>query len=149
MKIKSRRDPRNFFIPKSGQSTYGLVFVALSSGGILGVLAGCLASLPPPEGSGSLWESLVHSPQTQRLLFALTLQGFLNLIVSFTLGIIISHRTFGPIIIPIRRHIENLISGNYTSRVKLRKSDHFQDLAEQLNKLAETLESKAGARESA
>jgi HAMP domain-containing protein len=50
-----------------------------------------------------------------------------------------THRLIGPIL-PIRRHIRALQEGRYGQRVKLRKHDGLQDVADELNRLAETLE---------
>jgi HAMP domain-containing protein len=54
-----------------------------------------------------------------------------------------SHRYYGPLV-PIQRHIENLIKGNYDTRIHLRKGDELTELSASLNKLAETL--KAGKK---
>ncbi len=61
--------------------------------------------------------------------------------VTISIGIALSHRIFGPII-PLKRHVEALIAGQYESRVQLRKKDEFQDLATELNRLAAALEHK-------
>lgn len=52
--------------------------------------------------------------------------------------IFLSHRIFGPMV-PMRRHVQKLIAGDYTSRLKVRTSDEFQDLVHDLNDLAEKL----------
>ncbi len=51
-----------------------------------------------------------------------------------------SHRYYGPLI-PIQRHIDNMIKGDFTSRVHLRDGDEMMELRDSLNKLAETLQS--------
>jgi len=52
-----------------------------------------------------------------------------------------THRLIGPFR-PYTRHIDQLVKGDYTSRVKLRKGDldMFVDFGEQLNELAAKLE---------
>lgn len=55
------------------------------------------------------------------------------------LWIIFSHRIFGPMI-PIRRHVQRLTAGEFSSRVQVRPGDHFEDLVNDLNRLAEALE---------
>ena len=62
-------------------------------------------------------------------------------IVCLVLWLFYSHRVFGPLV-AIRRHIEKLTEGDYSSRVQLRSADEFQNLAEDLNRLAEALEAK-------
>jgi HAMP domain-containing protein len=53
--------------------------------------------------------------------------------------VVFSHRIFGPTV-PIRRHIQKLIAGDYSSRIRLRSGDEFKALAAELNTLAEKLE---------
>ncbi len=59
------------------------------------------------------------------------------------LWVIFSHRILGPMV-PIRRHIQSLIDGKYDSKITLRKNDEFKSVAEDLNKLAETLKNSRG-----
>jgi HAMP domain-containing protein len=54
---------------------------------------------------------------------------------------IFTHRLIGPTL-PIRRHIRALKEGLYTHRVTLRAHDGLQDVAEELNELAATLEER-------
>lgn len=60
--------------------------------------------------------------------------------ISVGVGVVLSHRIFGPMV-SIQRHVIEMNNGNYKSRVKLRKKDEFQDLANALNDLAARLES--------
>jgi signal transduction histidine kinase len=59
--------------------------------------------------------------------------------VSVFVGVRLSHRIYGPIV-QFRRHVANLIRGDYTSRVNLRDHDQFFELSEDLNALAEQLQ---------
>ena len=52
-----------------------------------------------------------------------------------------THRLIGPTL-PIMRHIKTLKEGFYSHRVKLREYDCFQEVADELNELAETLEQR-------
>jgi signal transduction histidine kinase len=54
---------------------------------------------------------------------------------------IYTHRLIGPTL-PIRRHIKALRDGLYSHRVVLRKHDGLQDVADELNALAKTLEER-------
>ena len=54
--------------------------------------------------------------------------------ITFSAGIALSHRIFGPVV-PFQRHLNNLIEGNYSSRVSLRKRDEFQELMISMNQL--------------
>lgn len=62
-------------------------------------------------------------------------------ILSIYMGIKLSHRIYGPMI-PLNRHIEKLIEGDYKSRVRLRKGDELTELSEALNRLATALEER-------
>lgn len=53
---------------------------------------------------------------------------------------IYAHRVAGPMV-PLERALDAMIAGDYSFRVRLRKSDEFQDLAKKINQLAESLES--------
>lgn len=61
--------------------------------------------------------------------------------VSVYTGVRLSHRIYGPIV-QIRKHVANLINGDFSSRVHLRDRDHFVELSEDLNLLAEKLQGK-------
>ena len=52
-----------------------------------------------------------------------------------------SRKLVGPQI-AFRRHIAAIESGDYSSRIVLRKGDAFDDVAHALNQLAETLEKR-------
>jgi len=54
-------------------------------------------------------------------------------------AMVYTHRMIGPTL-PIMRHVKALKEGFYSHRVVLREYDCFQELADELNELAETLE---------
>lgn len=72
---------------------------------------------------------------------------YLFLIIAFylvsviTVTILYTHRLIGPTI-AFKRHVRELISGNYDSKVILRKRDAFNELAIELNNLADKLKTK-------
>ena len=79
----------------------------------------------------------------QRTITTIGAIGLLILgVICLGLWLLYSHRIFGPTI-PIRRHIEKLIEGDYTSRVQLRSSDELKDIGSELNRLAEVLASRS------
>ncbi len=59
--------------------------------------------------------------------------------ITVAVSIFFTHRLVGPTY-AFRRHIRELKNGNYGSRVVLRKGDAFQEVAEDLNDLAVTLD---------
>ena len=62
-------------------------------------------------------------------------------VCGLALAVMLTHRIFGPVV-PIRAHIQKLIAGDFESRVRLRAKDEFQDVAKDLNELAEHLSQK-------
>lgn len=73
---------------------------------------------------------------------AITIIGTIGIvifaIICLGLWIIYSHRIFGPTV-AIRRHVECLSKGDYSSRIHLRNTDEFRELSAELNHLAEIL----------
>jgi methyl-accepting chemotaxis protein len=59
--------------------------------------------------------------------------------VLLSISVICSHQYAGPAV-ALRRQIEALKNGDYSSRVRLRRRDAFVELAEDLNELARILE---------
>ena len=62
-------------------------------------------------------------------------------VMMVTLITVYTHRMIGPTL-PIMRHIRALKDGFYSQRVKLRRYDCFQELANELNELAAALEKR-------
>lgn len=78
---------------------------------------------------------------------------FSNVLIVLGLGVVLgvlaifvwvrmNHRFFGPLV-PISRHIDELCKGNYESRLTLRKTDEWQEMADGLNRLAVALQERA------
>lgn len=86
-----------------------------------------------------LQEVISRQAHEFKLLSALLLVVYAALVVAVT--IIFTHRLIGPTL-PIRRHIRALQDGLYSHRVKLRTHDGLQELADDLNDLAEALEKR-------
>ncbi len=64
--------------------------------------------------------------------------------LSAWLGIVLTHRIFGPII-SFKKLVNDLKSGDYSARGTLRKNDEFQELMTNLNELAADLEKRHGS----
>ena len=58
-------------------------------------------------------------------------------------GVVEAHRTAGAAF-AIRRTVDALSSGAMGVRVRLRRGDHLQELAEAINRLAETIDAERG-----
>jgi HAMP domain-containing protein len=141
------RSYKNIFINPRQQFKYAFVFF----GGGLFLMAGflCLFLYTFNQNLNFLAQaygidpgvmvSLHHSLSTTAIAtiaFSLALSGLM-----LGAGVIMSHRVFGPMV-PIRRLIGELQAGNYSARGKLRKPDEFQDVMNDLNQLAQTLEQR-------
>lgn len=93
-------------------------------------------------------EASANSPAVmalQETFSQITLAGSVGLgllfLVCFGYWIVYSHRIFGPVV-PIRRTIQKLTDGDYKARIHLRLSDEFKNIADDINKLADSLEKK-------
>jgi methyl-accepting chemotaxis protein len=73
----------------------------------------------------------------------LVILGLIFMVACASVTIILTHRLVGPAY-AFRRQINELTSGTYTARIKLRENDAFTEVADDLNKLAETLERERG-----
>ncbi len=73
------------------------------------------------------------------LTFWLVVLLVVYLIITVAVSIFFTHKLVGPTY-AFRRHVRELGKGNYKSRIVLRKHDAFQEVADDLNELAVTLE---------
>src|SRR6185295_17648365 len=73
--------------------------------------------------------------------FTMMVGAFILGVFCILIGIKISNRIYGPLI-PLQRHIHNLIEGHYSSRAILRRHDEFVELRDSLNELAAVLEAR-------
>ncbi len=73
--------------------------------------------------------------------YRLLLCIFLFSLIFFFTVLKLTHSYYGPLI-ALNRFIDELKEGNFSSRVKLRKSDELQTIASNLNELAESLQKR-------
>lgn len=66
-------------------------------------------------------------------------------VVLFTVIFRTTHRIYGPIV-SIDRFVKDIVRGDYSQRIIIRRNDELQDLVRNLNNMAETLEKRHGAR---
>ncbi len=59
------------------------------------------------------------------------------------LAVLLSHRIAGPLY-RIKKTLEEVAAGNYGLRIRLRRTDELQDVAESMNKVIEKLETCSG-----
>lgn len=77
----------------------------------------------------------------QGLAFWMVIILLVYLLLTIAVSIFFTHKLVGPTY-AFRRHIKELARGNYQSRIVLRKHDAFQEVADELNELAASLEAQ-------
>jgi signal transduction histidine kinase len=137
-----KRALRTMFIRPSRQLkltlamlSVGILFTALLMGYLVIRVAAVVSAV---QSSNPDIAALIQANLDPTLSVILLGQGLLWL-SSLLIGILISHRIYGPII-PIVRHVQQLGRGDYSSRIQLRKDDDLGEIAEALNELASRLE---------
>ena len=60
---------------------------------------------------------------------------------SFLFVIVLLHRFVGPVI-PLLRHLDAILAGNFQHKTKLRESDELLEIAEKLNQVSDVLAKK-------
>ncbi|MGZ3650276.1 MAG: hypothetical protein ACXVB9_07160 [Bdellovibrionota bacterium] len=141
---KAKRSVRGFLVRPRQQLRSALLIVAVCIFFELFMLVGFQSSLNStfsqiaqthPEIAAQLSDSTVS---IFRMMIAyVALLGASVLVV----GIVLNHRVYGSLV-PILRHVSSLKEQNFSSRVHLRATDELQELAGELNQLAETLEKR-------
>ncbi len=122
----------------------------LIGGGITALMLFCLYKLVMLEQSMAAIMAAANTPtdvsdalidQVGRAEIHVAAVSLSLMVVSVFTGVKLSHRIYGPIV-QFRKHVGCLINGDLTSRVHLRDADHFTELADDLNVLAEKLQKK-------
>ena len=141
-----RRYLSNYLINRGGLARLSVPFIilaALSIGIIYEMSSRVMTALEHTELQGI--ENLTAVNQLHTMQASVTMFGVVGAIVlilmCLLLWVVYSHRVFGPMI-PLRRHVQKLKEGDYSSRVILRGKDEFKELAADLNELAELLAKK-------
>ena len=65
------------------------------------------------------------------------------ILLTFSIVFHVTHKYYGPLV-SIRRFVLGISKGDYSQRVVLRKRDELQDLAANLNQMAESLQKRHG-----
>jgi HAMP domain-containing protein len=138
-KEKKRRSLRNILISPESQIRYGAIYLAMT----------IVANLAVTAFGLNLYYYWVNNSGGGTILLAMIIGGCVVVTLAmyafaFLLGLMITHKIFGPII-PIQRTLNQLKAGEYSARVTLRKTDEIQMklLAESINELAAQLEKKS------
>jgi len=116
-----------------------LVFASLCAGLGHHTYTSLLAIEPPTNADSSFYASLIDD-QLSSALGAMAMLSLLYSIAVMGLWVWHSRRSIGPEI-ALRRQVDALKNGDFTARVGLRPGDSFMGLADDLNELADALES--------
>ncbi len=87
-------------------------------------------------------ESAVIAQLLEKVKVVVTVDVGFIAVLALLLWAYYSFRIFGPQV-AIERHVQNLIKGDFESRIRLRKYDEFAGLADQLNRLAEVMKERS------
>lgn len=142
-----KRSWRNFIIHPAYQLRY--VFWLSASGLMLVALNGFTFYQHIKENYSILVELSPMTDESKNQLFhelniivvKIAVFSGLFVVVVALLGIILSHRTVGPLY-HFKRVFREIASGNTALRVKLRKKDEFQDVALEFNRMMDRLTKK-------
>lgn len=136
MAAQNRRRIKNILINPEQQIRYGTLFLAISM--CVHALATGLVYMVYLAWRDQLVQ--VTSTSLYTMVGGMVLVYFLLFAFSFVLGLMISHRLYGPLV-AFENHFKKLQSGDFSSRVVLRKADDdkLKELAEWVNQLSARL----------
>ncbi len=145
---KPRFFRRRIVTDKVGQYAYGSIFALLVVAGLAGLLLALVVStyLPSsacPEGMDGCPSLIFDKAQLRSSLPLIALMSVPIVAIAFVLGVVFSHRTFGPIV-RISAFVDEISKGNYHARLTLRDRDHLKELVPLLNSMAEALDKRHG-----
>jgi nitrogen fixation/metabolism regulation signal transduction histidine kinase len=137
--MEQKRKLRNLLIFPESQVRYGILFLALATFTHVSLTLGVLKIY-------STWITADEDVPTFALWFAIVAMLAVYFILqafAFALGILMSHKLFGPIV-AFKSFVRELKQGNYSARITLRVHDEqtLRELASEFNELAEQLAKK-------
>ncbi len=129
---RNRRKLKNFLINPEQQIHYGTLFLAVSMS-VHAIASGVVYALY------MAWrEQFISLTQTSLMIMigGMVAVYMLLFAFSFVLGLMISHRLYGPLV-AFEHHFRKVKNGDFTSRVALRKADDakLKELAEMVNQM--------------
>ncbi len=148
----SRRRAINLSLQPGLQLRLPLLIFAITAGFCL------LFGVHMQQAYGNLVELAIDEPWLQTSISEQR-QSFAIVSVAIAIGYVVTvfiaclayaHRLLGPLV-PIRRRLEGMKNGDFSSRIYLREGDLYGEIADDLNELAQLLrqqEKRANAAES-
>jgi signal peptidase II len=145
---KHKRHLRNYIINPRYQLRY--IFWLTSSGLFLVILNAWIAYTYIKENYLTLVDLSPMTDEAKKQLYselrqlalAITSSSALFLVVIAALGVILSHRTAGPLY-AFKKAFEDIANGNSGRRLQLRPGDEFKDVAESFNKMMDRIKPKS------
>jgi len=145
--LNEYRKARNLLVQPAFQLKLPLYILLLSVAFLLlGILLGnlyfqqtYLSMLATSTQPDYLQQVITQQAREFKLLSVLLLAVYAAMVT--VVSAIFTHRLIGPTL-PIRRHVRALQQGRYGNRISLRAHDGLQEVADDLNLLAETLQEK-------
>jgi methyl-accepting chemotaxis protein len=138
---KNTRSIRNYLIRPKSQLRFSLTLMSVSSIALIAItfisfriVTGFVPLLMAEARAGSADLGLIWPD----LKFVVAICA-LSMVSSLALGILYSHRFYGPLI-PLLKQIEAIKSGDFSVRGRLRQSDEMKEVMTALNELAESLQ---------
>ncbi|MBM4079386.1 MAG: HAMP domain-containing protein [Planctomycetes bacterium] len=123
--------------------TVGIISLALGS--MLGMTVSSTTALVLKISPNSeILEPRLIAMDRRTMTVVVTLLA-LNLIFVAALGIFVSHRIAGPLH-KLKQHMAMIAQGDFSARIKFRKSDVLPDVADAFNAMAEALERRDAQR---
>ncbi|MCD6459837.1 hypothetical protein J7L67_04125, partial [bacterium] len=139
MADKKKFKRRNYFINKQVQGIYAL-FIIMSVG-IISLLVSMEILRSFYNSFGSLGnESFFNSVNIYFIIKVLILLVMGSILIG-GLSLFASHKIAGPIF-RLNSSLKNLAKGKYEERIKFRKNDYFQEIADNFNRMAESVEQR-------
>lgn len=114
------------------------VFLSLQALNGWMAFSGIYAPILRESGASEALYEVIRA-QTHDFLIASASIGAGYVLVVIGVSVAYAHRMVGPTL-PIRRHVNAMRRGDFSSRARLRQGDAFATLADDLNALAEELE---------
>ena len=142
--MENKRKLRNFLVDSQAQFrlAFSFLILCMCSVGLIVYLFFSTSNLMAQQIDFSNTQMIALITQIKTKILVICTLGVLFLgTLCGLLWAMASHRIFGPMV-QIHKQLDNFLSGDYQSKIKLRSHDEFHALAEKLNQIGDILQSK-------
>ena len=130
---------RNYFVNKQVQGIYAL-FIIMSVG-VISLLVSMEILRSFYNSFGALGDESFYNSVNIYFIIKVLILLVLGSILIGGLSLFASHKIAGPIF-RLNSSLKNLAKGKYEERLKFRKNDYFQEVADNFNRMAESVENR-------